>query len=147
MMHLKQFTRIFNMMRNNTGCDRIRYTPLKVYFDETNRTITTQFVIEHLFFFFECLICLPLLVQQTSRRYSSLSHNLFKKVTSERAVALSVLSWSSWRSTSMGGIWTLVTPGWAVHCDDSFINLNYFTKSVYYPVGFHSSIMYSTLAM
>jgi hypothetical protein len=32
----------------NTGCNIIRYTTLKIYCDQTNSNITTQFVIEHL---------------------------------------------------------------------------------------------------
>jgi hypothetical protein len=33
---------------NNTGCNRIRYTNLKIYCDQTNSNITTQFLTEHL---------------------------------------------------------------------------------------------------
>jgi hypothetical protein len=32
----------------NTGCNRIRYTTLKIYCDQTNSIITTQFFTEHL---------------------------------------------------------------------------------------------------
>jgi hypothetical protein len=32
----------------NTGCNRIRYTTLKIYCDQTNSNITTQFLTEHL---------------------------------------------------------------------------------------------------
>jgi hypothetical protein len=31
-----------------TGCNRIRYTNLKIYCDQTNRNITTQFITEHM---------------------------------------------------------------------------------------------------
>jgi hypothetical protein len=31
-----------------TGCNRIRHTTLKIYFDQTNSNITTQFLTEHL---------------------------------------------------------------------------------------------------
>jgi hypothetical protein len=31
-----------------TGCNRIRYTTLKIYCDQTNSNITTQFLTEHL---------------------------------------------------------------------------------------------------
>jgi hypothetical protein len=33
---------------SNTGCNKIRYTTLKIYCDQTNSNITTQFVTEHL---------------------------------------------------------------------------------------------------
>jgi hypothetical protein len=36
---------IFNIP---TGCNRIRYTTLKIYCDQTNSNITTQFLTEHL---------------------------------------------------------------------------------------------------
>jgi hypothetical protein len=32
----------------NTECNRIRYTNLKIYCDQTNNNITTQFLTEHL---------------------------------------------------------------------------------------------------
>jgi hypothetical protein len=32
----------------NTECNRIRYTTLKMYCDQTNSNITTQFLTEHL---------------------------------------------------------------------------------------------------
>jgi hypothetical protein len=38
-----------------TGCDRIRYTTLKIYCDQTNSNITTQFLTEHLLTLQICL--------------------------------------------------------------------------------------------
>jgi hypothetical protein len=46
-------------------------------------------------------------MRQTSRRYSNSTHSLPKKVTCARAMALTILSRSSWRSTGMGGMYTL----------------------------------------
>jgi hypothetical protein len=82
----------------NTGCNRIRHTHLKIYCDQTNSNITTQFVTEHLLklqVFYKCSIRLPRVMRQTSRRYYNSSHSLFKKVTSTRAMALTILSRSS----------------------------------------------------
>jgi hypothetical protein len=35
-------------LQEYTGCNRIRYTTLKIYCDQTNSNITTQFLTEHL---------------------------------------------------------------------------------------------------
>jgi hypothetical protein len=95
------------MKQRNTECNRIRYTTLKIYCDQMNNNITTQFLTEHFLtlqvFFYKCSVLLPLVMQQTSRRYS----NLPKKVTCTRTMALTILSRSSWRSTGLGGMCTL----------------------------------------
>jgi hypothetical protein len=54
---------------------------------------------------------------QTARWYSNLSHSLFEKVTSTRAMVLTILSRSSWRSTGMGGVHIIFhkSPKWKVH--------------------------------
>jgi hypothetical protein len=36
------------MDTQNTGCNRTKYTALKIYCDQTNSNITTQFLTEHL---------------------------------------------------------------------------------------------------
>jgi hypothetical protein len=46
-------------------------------------------------------------MRQTFRRYSNSTHSLPKKVTRTRSMALTILSRSSWRSTGMGGMYTL----------------------------------------
>jgi hypothetical protein len=79
-----------------TECNRIRYTNLKICCDQMNSNITTQFLTEHfltLQFFHKCSIWLPLVMRQTSRRYSNSSHSLSKKVTPIRAVALIRISY------------------------------------------------------
>jgi hypothetical protein len=43
----RQFSFLFS--ESSTGCNRIRYTTLKIYCDQTNSNITTQFLTEHLF--------------------------------------------------------------------------------------------------
>jgi hypothetical protein len=52
---------------------------------------------------------------QTSKRYSNSSHSLPKKVTCTRAMALTILSQSSRRSTGMGGMIFNKSPNWKVH--------------------------------
>jgi hypothetical protein len=94
----------------NTRCNRIKYKILKTYCDQTNSNITTQFLTEHfltLQVFYKCSVLLPLVMRQTSRRYSNSTHCLSKKLASTRAVVLTVLSQISWRSTGMGDMYTL----------------------------------------
>jgi hypothetical protein len=80
-----------------TECSRIRYTTFKFYCDQTNNNITTQFLTEHLLtlqnFFYKCSVWLPLVMRQTSRRYSNSSHSLSKKATPIRGVALIRISY------------------------------------------------------
>jgi hypothetical protein len=86
------------------GCNRTWYTTLKIYCDQTNSNITKQFLTERfltLQVFYKCSIWLPLVMRQTSRKYSNFSHSLSKKVTSIRAMVLTILWRSSWRSTGM----------------------------------------------
>jgi hypothetical protein len=93
-----------------TECNWIRYTTLKMYCDQTNSNIITQFLTERFFtlnVFFTYSILLPPVMRQTSRRYSNSTHSLAKKVTCTRAMALTILSWSLWRSNDTGGIYTL----------------------------------------
>jgi hypothetical protein len=102
---------IVHCMKANTGCNRIRCTALKIYCDQTNINITTQFLTEHFLTlqvsFYKCSLLLSLVMRQTSRRYSNSTYSLPKKVTCTRAMALTILSRSSWRSTGMGGMYTL----------------------------------------
>jgi hypothetical protein len=51
----------------------MRYTTLKIYCDQTNSNITTQFPTEHLLIlkiFYKRAIWLPLVTRQTSRRFN-----------------------------------------------------------------------------
>jgi hypothetical protein len=69
---------------------------LKIYCDQKNSNITTQFLTEHLLTlqdFCKCSIWLLLLMRQTSKRYSNSSHSLSKKVTPMRAMALIRISY------------------------------------------------------
>jgi hypothetical protein len=97
-------------LKANTECNRIRYTALKIYYDQTNSNITIQFLTEHFLIlqvFYKCSILLPLVMWQTSRWYSNSTHILPKKVTCSRAVTLTILSRISSRSTRTGGMCTL----------------------------------------
>jgi hypothetical protein len=91
-------------------CNRVRHTTFKIYCDETNSNITTQFLTEHFLTlqdFYKCSIWLPLAMRQTSRCYCNFPHSLSKKLASTRAMVLTILSRISWRSTGMGGMYTL----------------------------------------
>jgi hypothetical protein len=83
-MRVDVFLLFCNLGLHNTECNRIRYTNLKIYCDQNNSNITTQFLTEHLLtvqVFCKCSIRVPLVMRQTSRRYSYSSHSLPKKVT------------------------------------------------------------------
>jgi hypothetical protein len=83
--------------RYNVQSNRIRYTILKIYYDQIKRNITTQFLTQHLLtlLVYKCSILLRLVMRQTSKRYSNSSHSLPKKVICARAMALTILSQSS----------------------------------------------------
>jgi hypothetical protein len=76
---------------HSTGCNRIRYTTLKIYCDQTNSNITTQFLTEHLFplnFFYECSIWLPLVVGTLVKKLSG------NKCSVRKCVVILLLVWS-----------------------------------------------------
>jgi hypothetical protein len=53
---------VLSLYNQNAECNRIRYTTLKIYCDQTNTNITTQFLTEHfltLQLFYKCSIWLP----------------------------------------------------------------------------------------
>jgi hypothetical protein len=95
----------------STGCNKIKYTTLKLYCDQINSNITKHFLTEHLLTLQHFLRVFNMAASgyaSDTGRYSNSSHSLSKKVTPIRAMALIRISYGCLPHNQWKPYWTLL---------------------------------------